>query len=88
MFKKYLRTKSFDPLFAIVVNFTSAAVTSMHTVTGRRYIRRLNPYSYLAVQKPFKITLKPIQLVFPVGVQDSYINGSQLTRIEIESMRL
>ena len=54
MFRNYVVSNCFDPLFVIVRKFAYDTGIKLSVSTGRRYIKKLRMSSHIAVQKPFK----------------------------------
>ena len=53
LFHKYLLANCFDPLHVIVAKFNTYTGLELSERSGRRYVRRLNMNSHIAIQKPF-----------------------------------
>ena len=54
MFRNYVISNCFEPLFVILAKFGCDTGITMSVSTGSRYIKRLRMSSNIAVQKPFK----------------------------------
>lgn len=53
MFKKYILTNCFEPLYVIVNRFNITSCIKISISTAKRYMKRMKLYSFVAVQKPF-----------------------------------
>ncbi len=54
LFRNYVVSNRWDPLYAIVARFTANTGIKLHENTARNYIKKLCIASYVVVQKPFK----------------------------------